>query len=64
MLLKHEHAVSLSYVPLSYLPCYPLPDLRDVYLWMDTNSEYILKQKVNIEHLQGTWVNVVSCSSA
>ena len=50
--MKREHAVSLSYAPLNYLPCYPLPDLRDVFLQIDTNSEYMHEEKVNIECLQ------------
>ena len=50
--MKCEHAVSLSCVPLNYLPCHPLPDLRDVFLQIDTNSEYMHEEKVNIECLQ------------
>ena len=52
--MKREHAVSMYAVnvPLNYLPCHPLPDLRDVILQIDTNSEYIHEEKVNIECLQ------------
>ena len=50
--MKREHAVSLSYMPLNYLPCHPLPDLRDVFLQIDTNSEYMNEEKGNIECLQ------------
>ena len=39
-------------MPLNYLPCHPLPDLRDVFLQIDTNSEYMHEEKVNIECLQ------------
>ena len=50
--MKCEHAVSLSYVPLRYLPCHPLPDVRDVFPQINTNSEYMHEEKVNIECLQ------------
>ena len=51
--MKHEHALSLSYLPLRYLPCHPLPDLTDAFLRMDTNSEYIHEEKVNIFRILG-----------
>ena len=59
--MKREHAVSLSYyVPLNYLPCHPLPDLRDVFQQIDTNLEYMHEEKVNIESLQ----DLLICFSA